>query len=237
MYSQLKDILLKKIESGEYPEGGRIPSEEELCERYGISRPTVRQAVTELSAGGYLLREKGRGTFVNKRENIIRIRKFSGLTGSVLAEVYPSEQRQILNILRVSLRDHPFLSPHFPGIPDDSRFTRTEYLAETDGTPFARIISYIPESLFPEMAAGLSENKSMVELLKGKYPYLPHMAKATLEHVSASAEDSGLMQIQPGVSLFRMTSILHARGGQVVEVVVSLYRADRCHLLFEQTAH
>ena len=39
LYSQLKNIIIEKIEKGEYPSGSKIPSEQELCDYYDISRP------------------------------------------------------------------------------------------------------------------------------------------------------------------------------------------------------
>ena len=57
LYSQLKNLIVEKIENGEYAEGSKIPSEEELCELYKISRPTIRQAINELVSNGYLFRD------------------------------------------------------------------------------------------------------------------------------------------------------------------------------------
>ncbi len=65
LYWQLKDILKKKIEQGEFKPGDRIPPEDELCKRFGISRTPIRQALAELVNEGLLFRRRGRGTFVN----------------------------------------------------------------------------------------------------------------------------------------------------------------------------
>lgn len=48
IYHQLKSAIKKKIETGEFKPGERIPTEQELCERYAISRSPVRQALKEL---------------------------------------------------------------------------------------------------------------------------------------------------------------------------------------------
>src|SRR5690606_24016866 len=63
-YYQLKDILLQKIENGEWLPAQAIPSERELETLYNVSRTTIRKALDILVSKGYLYREHGRGTFV-----------------------------------------------------------------------------------------------------------------------------------------------------------------------------
>lgn len=63
LYDQLVDILMEKIDH-EYRPGDLLPSERELSERYGLSRTTVRLALSELEQLGLVVRKHGRGTFV-----------------------------------------------------------------------------------------------------------------------------------------------------------------------------
>jgi len=65
IYHQLKSLILEQIESGLWRSGDRIPTEQELCRLYAISRAPVRQALSELAREGVLTRSPGRGTFVN----------------------------------------------------------------------------------------------------------------------------------------------------------------------------
>jgi DNA-binding GntR family transcriptional regulator len=64
LYQQIKDLLLDRIEHGELALGDVIPSEAQLGAAFEVSRLTVRQALYELRVEGYVVREKGRGTFV-----------------------------------------------------------------------------------------------------------------------------------------------------------------------------
>lgn len=64
LYVQVYTIFLGKIESGEWADGSQIPSEDELCRIYHVSKVTVREAIQELVREGYLRRQQGRGTFV-----------------------------------------------------------------------------------------------------------------------------------------------------------------------------
>ncbi|MGB3539259.1 MAG: histidine utilization repressor [Mesorhizobium sp.] len=66
---QIRNHVLEKIDSGEWPEGSRIPSEAKLVEQLGVSRMTVYIALRDLSAEGVLLRKQGAGTFVAPRRS------------------------------------------------------------------------------------------------------------------------------------------------------------------------
>jgi GntR family transcriptional regulator len=67
LYIQLSEIMRRKIESKDWDVGFQIPTEEELCKTYGVSRATVRGAISELVRHGYLIRKQGKGTFVFKK--------------------------------------------------------------------------------------------------------------------------------------------------------------------------
>lgn len=68
LYYQLKQILLEKIEQGEWKPGSRIPTEFALQESTKLSRTTIRQALQELENEGYINRHPGMGTFVSERK-------------------------------------------------------------------------------------------------------------------------------------------------------------------------
>jgi GntR family transcriptional regulator len=64
LYVQIYSIIKEKIEKGDWPAGSQIPTEDELCRTYDVSKATVRIAISELDRGGYLARKQGKGTFV-----------------------------------------------------------------------------------------------------------------------------------------------------------------------------
>lgn len=65
LYVQICGILKSKVENGEWPAGSQIPTEDELCKTYDVSKATVRIALSELARDGYLVRKQGKGTFVS----------------------------------------------------------------------------------------------------------------------------------------------------------------------------
>ena len=67
--ASLSDIVIEKIKAairnGELKAGDRIPSHDELCKRWGISRTTIREALNKLESIGVLTKYQGRGTYIN----------------------------------------------------------------------------------------------------------------------------------------------------------------------------
>lgn len=64
LYQQIKGLMLKRLQAGEWKPGEAIPSEVELALRFRVSQGTVRKAIDELAAENLLVRRQGKGTFV-----------------------------------------------------------------------------------------------------------------------------------------------------------------------------
>ncbi|MEW6739266.1 MAG: GntR family transcriptional regulator, partial [Nitrospirota bacterium] len=64
LYIQLMRIFLELINSGNWQLGQQIPTEEDLCKKYNVSKITIRQAINNLVSDGYLIKIQGKGTFV-----------------------------------------------------------------------------------------------------------------------------------------------------------------------------
>ena len=95
LYQSLVDALRRAIESGEYPVGSLLPTEKELCERFGVSRHTVREASRRLADIGLIVRRAGLGTTVSARTASPR---FTASLGS-LTELLQFTQSTRLEIL------------------------------------------------------------------------------------------------------------------------------------------
>lgn len=93
LYVQLYHIVKRKIENGEWPVGKIIPSEDELCKIFDVSKATVRLAIQELVRGGYLKRRQGRGTFVTYSGSHYGITMKTRLTEDMLSKDIPIKKQ------------------------------------------------------------------------------------------------------------------------------------------------
>jgi GntR family transcriptional regulator len=233
IYSQLKSLIIEKIENREYPENTKIPSEQELCEFYNISRPTVRQAISELTNSGYLYKEKGKGTFVAQSKMRIDVKNYSGFTDSILDSQVPGERKIIASNVYTGSQCKKLEDVFGLYSGNNPQFASIQYLSVLDDNIVAYNTSYIPLSLFPEIIEKVKEKKPSYDILKGKYPLVPVKSKSTLEIIYTDQAETQYLQVQPGQALFKIENTLYSKSGQVVEFIVSKYRADKCKLVFE----
>ena len=75
LYQQIKALITRSLQSGEWKPGDMIPSEMELASRYKVSQGTVRKAIDELAAENLVARRQGKGTFVTTHhEDVVKFR-------------------------------------------------------------------------------------------------------------------------------------------------------------------
>ncbi len=157
LYLQLCEIIKRKIESKEWSVGSQIPTEYDLCKRYGLSRATVRTAVLELVRQGYLIRKQGKGTFVRKlmSDELIMRMSFRELmlepgvnfSTEVLVQTTMMPVGNIGNLLN---------------IPFDKHIIYIKRITAVDDKPVIIQEVHIPLFIFPQL---LDENMAVNSLL------------------------------------------------------------------------
>lgn len=68
VYGKIVDDVRRRIESGQWQEGQKLPGERELCNLYGVARGTLKAAFSELQKAGLIRQVRGSGTYVESRE-------------------------------------------------------------------------------------------------------------------------------------------------------------------------
>ena len=85
LYRQIQINLKEKITSGQYEEGGLLPSENDLCGEFSATRMTVRQALNELVKEGYITRQHGKGSTISASRKSLGLLSLKGWTEVVIA--------------------------------------------------------------------------------------------------------------------------------------------------------
>lgn len=223
-YLQLREILLDLVEGDAPAVGTAIPSERELCHRFGLSRMTVRQAVDHLIAEGRLRRVPGKGTFVArpKIEMTLRLTSFSE---EMRARGMKPGAR---DLDRRVIKAGAHLARQL-GLRPGDEVHLIERLRTADGEPMCVERAHIPVSLAPGLHTHDLTDRSLYALLEARYGLALDAGELTVDGGVADPDDADLLKLPHGgaVLLLRRRSFA---GGVCAELGISTYRADRYQL-------
>jgi DNA-binding GntR family transcriptional regulator len=164
-YRKLYEILRKHILDGIYGEGDLLPSENELCQLYGLTRPTIRQALATLANDGYIRKHQGKGSIVHHLPKEIGILSVSGTTSAVGDR---------------NLKTDIIVKPRIIKWPVDFMFSLSELEKESgciymerlrllDDSPIFYDISYIANLNIPRITSRNFVNRSLFKILRDHY--------------------------------------------------------------------
>ncbi|HEY7035575.1 MAG TPA: GntR family transcriptional regulator [Thermomicrobiales bacterium] len=222
-YYQLKEIIRDRIRSGEWAAGTLIPSERELCERYGISRMTARQSVTELVNEGLLYREQGKGTYVGRPKIAQQLLRLTGFTEDMRAR----EQRPGAKVLTAEMWPADEVTAERLRIKIGQPVFRLRRLRLADAEPLAVETSCVSFIGCERLLANDLEHDSLYRLLEIAYDVPPLEAEQELEADLAGDEEARLLEVVVGSPVLRTRRVTATRRNQPIEYATSVYRGDK----------
>jgi GntR family transcriptional regulator len=227
LYYQLENLLREKILSGVFVAGARLPTESELIEQYGVSRITVRQALTALAEEGLIERQQGRGTFVTERRT--RRRPFEGtihLTGSLdeLISMALDTPIKVLETTRVEADQH---EAELLGLRPGEPVYRIKRLRLYEGKPFSLIVNYLPAEIGVRFTNEELSSGSLLKRLESKFGLRLQSARQQITADLADPYVAGLLDVRVGAPLLSIERTVYTEDGRPIEYVHVLYRSDR----------
>jgi GntR family transcriptional regulator len=199
-YYRLYETIRQQIAQGELPANAQIPTEEELCQRYNLSRGTVRKAFDALANEGLIRREQGRGNFVNPPK--LTLGSFT------LSDSQPNQTRKLaLEVLRANAEIAARLELNV-GAP----VIHAVQLQLLNDTPIMMEERHLAQSLCPDLVNEDIETQSLHWLLVHKYKLPLVRVTHTIEARSATAsvaEELGVSVGSPTFFIDRLTYTTH----------------------------
>jgi DNA-binding GntR family transcriptional regulator len=193
-YRQLYEILRKRIMDGIYGEGDLLPSENELCRIFNMTRPTVRQSLAALSGDGYILKHQGKGSIVHRQSKEIGILSVSGTTSAVGARKLRT--RIIVKPVLKSW-DKSFMFP-LSDLEKESGCVYMERLRLLEGIPIFYDITYIASIKLPRITSRQFEDRSLFQILRDHYRVEIKGGEQRIKAIPASGKVSRLLKIKNG---------------------------------------
>ncbi|KIE21960.1 hypothetical protein SE23_07060 [Vibrio sinaloensis] len=222
VYLKIVDDLVGKITSGTYKEGDMLPPENSLLETYGVSRMTVRKALTLLVEQDLLYRVKGRGTFVKKHKSAVHDAFY--LSG-FYAEVKAQGKEPTTEIITFEVQEPDALVASKLEIDEHDKVYHIERLRLIDGEPEMLERTYLPLSLFSDLT---------VDAMRGsKYEYIEAkglkiaQSKQTVMPEIADKKVNKLLGVEDESPLLKVLSVGEFDNGTVFEYSVNYFRLNQ----------
>ncbi len=230
LYYQLKEVVLEQIRNQTLKVGDALPTEIELCEVLNISRPTVRQAFTELVAEGYLNRKKGKGTYVaapkvhgdffNKLKSFNEEMVDKNLVPStkVLELKMVAKMGWINSELKMSM---------------DEELVKLSRVRYGQDSPLVVVDTYLPYDQFSGLLQENFEVNSLYTLLEDKYHAKVHKVSRTISAVTASHKDAILLDIPQGSAICFVKTVAMDEHNHPIEYSEARYAGERNEFTIE----
>jgi GntR family transcriptional regulator len=203
LYRQLADILLAEIRSGTYPSGSRILSENRLAERYGIGRPTARQATDLLVRRRILIRKRGAGTFVCKDQKEIDLFSLAGTLSSFHKKGISVSTSILQKITLKSIGEDP--ENPFAG-KKAYFFSR---LSRVENVPVLMEDIYLHQTLFANIDKIDLADRSLSQIVDENYYLRPVGGKQNFRIGYVTGKTAKNLQVAPATPILTVKRFLH----------------------------
>lgn len=227
LYYQIMSMIKRGVAIGTLKPGDLLPTEEQFCKRFDVSRTTIRQAFTALVKEGFIVRVQGKGTFISQQQKLDRkmdnIYSFThqmknlGLKASSkiikLEKILPEEDLRRLFALN----------------PNEYVY-KIVRLRLASGQPILLETTFLPASLVKDLGEKIKENTSLYDLLYENGLEL-FEARETYESVLIVGEESRLLQCKNNTTGFFIERTARLKNDQIYEFTQSIMRGDRSKIV------
>ncbi|TBL73367.1 GntR family transcriptional regulator [Paenibacillus thalictri] len=223
LYHQLKNILLQKIVDKVWRPEELIPTEKELIEQYGVSRTTVREAITELVNEGFLVKKQGKGTTVTSHHMEARLSRLSGLAEEIMEQgLVPSAK-----LISAEFKKDRFYELSQLQLPDGAVVYIIERVRFANGEPIAYEITCWPERIGKLLELEDLNTAHFYKVLEEKHNISLKGADETIHAINSMTYEAGLLGVSPGAALLEMRRVSYDKNGEPIEYTRTKYRSDR----------
>ncbi|MCO5108217.1 MAG: GntR family transcriptional regulator [Burkholderiaceae bacterium] len=243
LYRQIRELLLRGLQSGEWKPGEPIPSEVELAARYRVSQGTVRKAIDELAAANLVVRRQGRGTFVASHREVrtqfrfLRLRPDEVGAGAATPGAVggPGESGPGMvmtsRVLECRRLRAPSEAARALSLRAGEAVVLIRRLLEADGRPTVLDEIWLPGARFRGLSAERLDAWRGPLYLMFETEFGVRMIRAVerLKAVAADRARARTLQVHEGAPLLLVERVSHTYGDQPVELRRGYCVTDRHH--------
>jgi DNA-binding GntR family transcriptional regulator len=234
LYYRLEQLLQERIRQNEFRPGDLLPTEQALCEAYGVSRTTVRRALDSLLMRRVIDRRRGVGTFVAQASTGMRSMRLMGSLEDLLT--YPG--RLSYRVLSRSAAKPPPAVARVLDVPETAETVRLEVIGYLEREPFAYTDFYFPEPVGSVIhRADARIGLPIIRVVEQKINQRIVRAEQIVEPILADAVIARHLGIKRKTPLLEVVRTYYVATGRAVEAAVVRYHPQRYRYTVELVTH
>lgn len=222
LYVQIKESLRGQIFDGTYGEHERLPSENDLMSSFGVSRITVRQALSDLENEQLIFKVPGKGAFVSRPKPFQQLARLQGF-----AEAMANQGRATFNRLvgLTTVVADPTVAARLQ-VPEGSPLTEIRRVRHADRQPVSLDVTYVRRDLGERLAREDLATRDIFVIIENDYGMPLGYADISIDAISADVSLARQLAVETGSPILRMERLTWTRAGQPIDFEYLYYRGD-----------
>lgn len=219
--------LREQIANGRLTQGEKLPGEEQLAEKYGVSRVTVRRALDVLAGRGLVERRAGSGTKVaaSAAEKQPVVMDFTTL----LPQLVEIGRRTSISLLAFGFDSPPGFVADALDLAEDETTQIATRMRSADGVPFSYLTTYVPAGIAASFSRDDLATTPLYKLLERGGVQI-NDARQTVSATLAGPEVADALGVPVGSALLSLERVMYDIERRGVEYLSGLYRPDMFRL-------
>jgi GntR family transcriptional regulator len=224
LYVQIRNLLKEQIRLGEWSAEDPMPTEDQLGAHFGVSRTTVRQAMTDLEREGLVVRKAGRGTFARQPLMVLRMQQMH----SFAADLERRGLRSSRLTISVEKLDAAAEIAHRASEFSEREVVHLRQVRYADGVAVVVFDHYFPYDLCSFfLAMPLDDPEFSVQRTLEEHGIVLSRAKGEISATSASKLEAKYLDVEPGTPLVEIATKSYNSDDRVIEYSKAVVRTDR----------
>lgn len=223
------DKLHRKIQA-EYNDHDKLPSERQLCEIYGVSRITIRQALQQLAQEGHIYKEHGKGTFVAPKAYTQPLKSLYSFTEE-MKKINKTPSTKVLSFQQITLDERRANKLQLAPFSEGFQIVR---LRLADDEPLMYETSYIPKAHFPNLGEEDIKNRPMYDVFYEDYGITVTKATERFTATKVRKTEANHLRVNSGTVGMLIKRRAFSKD-TLIEYTISIARGDKFAYTVELT--
>ena len=222
LYKKIYLDIKQKIQQNILKTDEKLPSEQYLCQKYQVSRITVRKALKLLTDEGLVVTIQGKGSYVNVKKLTGRLEQIEGF--SEFAESRSKTNKKV--ILRREILQNAQIAKILQ-LPEQADLVYIKRISQTGNVPMAIDEAWLSGERFPDLLTNIHEETSLYQYLADKYHETLTSSYREISTILPSSEQARLLALTNVVPLFDVNKTVYNQFDQPLEFSHYVVRGDK----------